>query len=848
MKTTRTITSSVFRVPCSAFRISILVMLTVSMAFAGRAQAQRRGRTGAGNERPQQPRQPRARQETRVGKAPMSMAADASFGGRVSGLALGVEAEGWPALVMEGAVVKQGRYQRPATIRLGAVSVGGDGKLAGQGVGPATNKMTFSGEGGSSLDLYVTRLSPAILVDTKSALLALFGSAGAGVPLRWATPSADGEVAVGVFGKTDPPTDRLDKTWLLVWRGAASSFNSTKWPFIDWKIKASGPRAPFWPLDSMVFKADVPMLLVFQNAPSAIKADAEQGLTFTFSGAAGRIALLPVFGNVIQYAEDTEKWVGAFPQGLAGRCDAWAERLAELPIHVTETVAYDQAADAVTHTEKFTFLTVRAGGKKYAPLPAMLALARRQGLAVELSAKPLDDHAPATQFGPAVVIEGDSYTWSIKGLGRHLGTKAELGPTNDKSAPLEVRLVAEVDKVLSAGHLAPMHFIIVSNRHQGTKYWTDCSETLYLLSELLPVLPADRREKLIAYMRKERADFPPETVLMMKREVGARRERYSIDRDAAWVAANDKWNHKNDEYRTEPKPSIYRAYGLSRFYEAARQKPDAKVLAFCKGALADSLTGRQWDTFGWFRGKYLWTYRLLRTRSMHQFTLRCVNRNLAGAMGYVRLCALAGTEASRRDAAPAEAWGQYARLAVLRFALGKYPRYQAETNLVALPRNPTGRQELLKVADFTHPVNFFHQVLDLDQHHVSVTNGAVPPEPVTFGSYLIPYRDLVPEAGRLLAEWGMIAETKTYLAHYAARTPTWFVLFSDAIDGRECAWLFPGDVHQLFMAHAWMAGAEADELTMYVDVPYGKVGDLFYMHKLAEAIKAHRGALYAAGK
>ena len=53
-------------------------------------------------------------------------------------------------------------------------------------------------------------------------------------------------------------------------------------------------------------------------------------------------------------------------------------------------------------------------------------------------------------------------------------------------------------------------------------------------------------------------------------------------------------------------------------------------------------------------------------------------------------------------------------------------------------------------------------------------------------------------------------------------------------------------MHQLFMAHAWIAGTEADTLVRLIDVPYAKVGDLFYLHKLAETIKAYRGMRYNA--
>ena len=53
--------------------------------------------------------------------------------------------------------------------------------------------------------------------------------------------------------------------------------------------------------------------------------------------------------------------------------------------------------------------------------------------------------------------------------------------------------------------------------------------------------------------------------------------------------------------------------------------------------------------------------------------------------------------------------------------------------------------------------------------------------------------------------------------------------------------MYPTDAHQLFMAHAWIVGTPPEKLERYIDQPWTPIGDLYYMHKLAETIKAHRG-------
>ena len=755
----------------------------------------------------------------------------------VSGLVIKVEEAGWPSLTMDGAVRRERDYLRPASFVLGTISSAQEGKPDKQSSSGVATTMTFAG-GNGTLRLTISRLSPAVLVDTQATSLAFFGSPGL-PPAHWATPSSEGKVSCGSFSVSSLPVEQLDSTWLLTWYGRDSSYEATKWPFIDWKVKSSGPRYPYWPLEDSVFKADFPMLMLFEKAPSTVTVDRRRGLVFGFSGPAGKVVLMPIFGSAAQYADDTEKWVRSLPDDVAKRCNAWAGRLGAFPLNVTETVAYDGAADRVTHTEAFEFVPVRLGAKRYAPVPAMAALAKLMGAPIEFSGPLHLEPLLATPFGPAGAVAAEQYSWSVSGLTEYIGKPPPLGPSNAKSAPLEKELAYEVDRLTEAGHLAPLFYTFVSVDEnvlavQGTRYWTDLSEQLYLLAELLDVLPPAQRKKLLAYVEKERYEHPPEKVLRLDSAEGTRRERFTVRRDSTWVRANDRLSHKNDEFRAESKPSLYRAYGLSRFYQATGVKPDKEVLAFARRALAESMQARQWDTLAWVRGKYSYTSTLLRNSEQLHLTPRCANRDLAGVMGYLRLCSLAKQEGE------AEAWGHFARLAILRFALGKYAHYQAIAGLVTLPRNATAAERLLKINDFTKPVNFFHQVRDVTPDGVRLTNGAVPPEPVTFGSYLMIYRDLVPEAGQLLADWGLGPETKVYLDHYAARNGTWFVLFSDAVDGRETPWLFLADIHQLFVAHAWIAKTDADTLAGFIDIPYAKLGDLFYMHKLAEAIKGYR--------
>ena len=51
----------------------------------------------------------------------------------------------------------------------------------------------------------------------------------------------------------------------------------------------------------------------------------------------------------------------------------------------------------------------------------------------------------------------------------------------------------------------------------------------------------------------------------------------------------------------------------------------------------------------------------------------------------------------------------------------------------------------------------------------------------------------------------------------------------------------PSDAYQVFCAHAQILGASGRQLARWIDVPWLDRGDLFYLHKLAETVKAYRG-------
>jgi hypothetical protein len=735
-------------------------------------------------------------------------------------------------------------------------------------------------------------------------------------PLRWAVPRADGTIQTGVMDHaptltfpfldwharfspvpslapaacTLPPVAGLGKHWLLLWYGSGSPILSSKVP----AVLTGGVH--FGALDpanlSSVYQGDVPLLLVFGQDPEAIALrqgpDGNQ-LYVTFAGGTGRFALLPLFGHDIQAASATERWLTGFPAEIAQRCDAWAMRLGEFPVSEQESTTYDERADRITCSERFSYTELRPGGAASVLMRPMLALSVQQRIPA-IIAPPSEDLQYATQFGPLLAMAGDHYQWSVDGVGRYVDGQPSIGQGTADSADLEAELSAQVDKMLAAGHLAPW---VTGVGHLFSDGYTVCgkdpSVVLSCCAEILPVLPKQQQDRVIAYMKSEAATYPPDQLLQLKVEDGARREFFHIPggmlHDFDWPMGR---NPTRDEW-FEPTPSLFRAYAMAGFYDAIGVHPGPDVVAFWRGKMQETLADREWATLGWFWGKYAVNRSSeqsappgqiaeVRRRDYSQFTLRAVHRDLAGLIGYLRICRSAGVSAE------ADAWGQVARLLVLRASMARYGRYLSESGLyrhpgtqesaayscvdqmVASPNrmlaHPDLGRDLGRAWDFGKPECHVEQVSEVNQHEVTMTYGASSMQTGWYFGFNNPYGgyglamgyqntflDLVPEVGRMLADWGLRDDAAMYLRHYAQLQAVWYKTHAENLQfcTGEAAGIMPNDACQLFLAHAWIAGTSPAVLRGYIDTPWTAVGDFAYLRKLTAAIEAFRGVTWTAG-
>jgi len=756
----------------------------------------------------------------------------------IGGLGMEVSVEGWPRLFKRpvpyySVTAGESSDQRRPLLDFGVISPTGAQPggftLTGRDWAHVAVRLAPQ-QAGEPLELWVTRLSPAVAARTQARSLTLFGGEGAARPAFLATPGADGVVVRPAGQAGELPRDALSRSWLLVWFGEQAGLQSTRFPY-SYQVR-SWIRPPASPVDC-------PFLLIFENAPAAIQAQAT-GLRLDFDGPAGSLALLPLFGDAYPPVAETAKWADGLPAEVSESCDWWARHLCELPLTARETYARSEGEDSVSATCAVEFLKVRDGGERFGPLPPMLALGLRSALPVKLSGT-LKATSVQTAVGPYVGLEGaNQYAWRVTGLGKYVTQGRTAAAKANEPPRLAEMLRAEIEKIIPAGHLAPWYpatndygaGYLVYWMHQSRLVWANPGENLFYLLEALPLLKPDQRGKLSAYLAQERANYPPERIAHTSIKDGARRERYRLENQELLAQHDEKIKALNF-YVVNGLIPEENLYYLAGYYQATGAADLAQQWPALQELLWPYLRRQDWATLGW----YAWPVPYPEFDGFGGVV--DANHHLAALVGALRLARMVGDAQSEKLL-----WGQLARAAILRCALSRYAEYLVDSRLIELPDDPawmvkymagswTGR---LYTYHWTSARDDVRSIVHLNQFGVQFD------DVMTYysGKGLLPYRGMVPELARLLADYDR-PWAQTYADRVAQNMPDWYLALCTANMGAEYNYLVPEDSYQVFMARAWVLGEPGPKLAGYLDVPWMARGDLYYVHKLAETIKAYRG-------
>jgi hypothetical protein len=539
---------------------------------------------------------------------------------------------------------------------------------------------------------------------------------------------------------------------------------------------------------------------------------------------------------------------------------------AEMPAKVEEVYGYDAATDTVT-------VSVRFDRKGLAPLPPMLALAARHGFPVQFDQGP-EALGAVSPLGPLMGIRNtDRYTYRMRGLGRYVIERPRLGRA-EASPALQKALVAEVDKIVAAGHLRP--WLVLVNvpgsgaDQRGDVYWDNSAEALYFLAEAAPLLPPETAQRLKSYMKRLRESYAPELLATMPYVEGAARE--CSPHDEKLLA---QWQDKVLAQRTKGPVRVWNLYGLARYYESLNEQPSPEVWARCKQIAASQLAHRDWATLYWLRGH---------TPAFN--AVHGVNQLFAGFVGYIRLARMAGD-----PQAEALGWGMLARVSALRFAMGKYTQFlhdsrqfnlhyrgpsrghegnvapqhwviklQTDPACYLIPEDPAWWVKAragnwigdLVAWNWTRPLDNVRQVDRLDETGVDVwewagvdCSGSGQKREYAEAEYwynrmtphLLPFRDMTPELGRFLADY-LKPESAAFCQRVAENLPHWHAAYAEAVLSSEIGFMPPCDAHGQFLARAWILHEKPQELERLIDVPWVPRGDYFFLHKLTVCLTA----------
>jgi len=653
-----------------------------------------------------------------------------------------------------------------------------------------------------TMELYVSRLSPAIIARTSSdSLVVLTGTAKGDLPDLLAAGGADGVMRrKGAAGKL-PDGSR----WVLLWRGK--------------RTRAFG-------------QGDLPLLIVPLSPLLGIEQGPSGGLRLRFEGKAAA-ALLPVTGIDRPDVAQTANWVAqGLPKQLKQACDFWARYAPAFPVDAVESFRYDEQTDTAETTVEVRFLKVREDAASAVPVPPMLALADSQGFGKDGSALKLTFSAKPTAtglntiFGPLIVIEGSSkFTWSVNGLRRYVDFSRLAAPATEASRPFDERLASEVRKVVAAGMPAPWFYQDGCFRERLIErqlYWSDPAEHTYYMCEFIDLLSDEDRQALAEHLL---ACPQPETTAYISPKTGARREFYYVKPEFLDLRLR---------YESPPPkmPPSFNLYALSRLVASTGRKVDDKAWASCRDILEHHLKGRDWPTLFYFPG-YGEDYS----------GVVAANRNFAGLIGAARLARLRGD-----GEALSVAMGRLASGAALRYAMGRYRRWLYDVGAIHMPPEPDWQARQKPDWAYGHLISFnctrpdqdIQQVAVLDPFQVQTgTYHPIGDWRVAMRPYQIPFRFMAPETALFLADH-LAPECRRYVDVVAEYQPDWYLTWAEATLGTEHNANHPVDAHQNFLARAWIVREPGEKLRKYIDVPYLARADYFYMHRLAETARALR--------
>lgn len=683
---------------------------------------------------------------------------------------------------------------------------------------------------GQTMDLTVSRLTPAVRVEYSGPRLLLFASnwqttpiAGRGdkeasqIPMskrlrKQAEDNPDGFHAPVLHADVAPrinyPNITIDyvDTCTHPSRVAFAAGDGVKVASAVEPLDAAAMSEP-WMLvwfeggSPLPFESDCPFLLVLQHKPQTVRCG-KDGLELTFAGRCGNVMLLPLRGMDHPPISETAQWATAVPGPIVEQCRFWAARLLDYPQTVREEGRWDPAVGRAEIAGQITWVSIADDWKfprvRWAAVPAWASVAAA-GLPVEIDGE--IERAPAADLlgPPAGVRDADGYVIRLGSIRKYVTERPVFDRPKDEA--LTELLSRQVAEVVDSPPFAPGYIV---TGHPYDILWRNSSETVLALLAARPFVDEAMRGKLDGYLRQWVAQRHP--VLRPRQAVtdGQRREWHQMPQVILDREGGDTGPNEADGLSVYALWAYADATGDWQAVEAA-WAPVGQVI---RGML------QQCDWAAGYLGG-----------------IDKLNVQIAGAIGYTRMAEHLGktTEAqlgallAGRLMATRLAFSRLAEYVALPDAADRFSKRLMLNAYQGLPQRPFGPAQV-------YAMDTYGPVLGM---HSAYEGGRMPQR----------LAGLTPAVARLLADFDAQA-TRAYLEAAFRDRPLWYISDGPNTVAPTTTMMHPGYTWQLFQAQSYILRRPADELKAYLDSPLMKA-DLYYLANLTAVLAADAGQTWA---
>ncbi|HUU42219.1 MAG TPA: hypothetical protein VMX57_00480, partial [Planctomycetota bacterium] len=254
---------------------------------------------------------------------------------------------------------------------------------------------------------------------------------------------------------------------------------------------------------------DFPMMLTFDEKPERVEVWTHEYVKVRFGKKSATVVQVHPFGAERLDKKTTASWADALPDDVVRKCDFWSAAALAYPVACREDFRIDEKAGVVRIRNTCRYLESRSAWKvkplHLAPLPPVLAGARRDGYPVTVRGKLIEDVCP-TLLGPYVAVKGKSIEYAIP-LSRF--RDVTLSPVRTKGNAAADDLTARLTRYLESGD----YMTFGGDDHYDPACSLDSLHDLRILAWSTWSVDSDKRARAFKLLTRGLDDFNDDAFL-----------------------------------------------------------------------------------------------------------------------------------------------------------------------------------------------------------------------------------------------------------------------------------------------------------------------------------------------